>query len=136
MRTLHARARDTAEAAIKRLAEGMLGSMRVTCEVSYRRGVPPLVNSDTVLDPAITAIRRQFGDDAVTQGEANLGGEDFALMAERVPAFQLRIGSSQPGRRDRLHNSAYQPDERCLGFGVRALSAAALEILDRAAPRV
>ena len=50
-------------------------------------------------------------------------------MADLVPAFQLRVGSSQPGRHDRLHNSAYQPDERCIGFGVQALSRAALELL-------
>ncbi len=129
VRTLHARARDTAEAAIKRLAEGMLGSMRVTCDVSYRRGVPPLVNHDRVLDPTVAAVRAQFGDEAITQGEANLGGEDFALMAEIVPGFQLRIGSSQAGRRDRLHNSAYQPDEAAIGYGVQALSRAALELL-------
>lgn len=129
VRTLHARARDTAEAAIKRLAEGMLGSMRVTCEVSYRRGVPPLVNHDRVLDPTVAAVRAQFGEEAITQGEANLGGEDFALMAELVPGFQLRIGSSQAGRRDRLHNSAYQPDEAAIGYGVQALSRAALELL-------
>lgn len=129
VRTLHARARDTAEAAIRRLAEGMLGSMRVTCDVTYRRGVPPLVNHDRMLDPAVAAVRLQFGDDAIAEGEANLGGEDFALMAERVPAFQLRVGSSQPGRRDRLHNSAYQPDEGCIGFGVQALSRTAMEVL-------
>ena len=129
VRTLHARARGTAEAAIKRLAEGMLGSMRVTCEVSYRRGVPPLVNHDRVLDPTVAAVRAQFGDEAITQGEANLGGEDFALMADLVPGFQLRIGSSQAGRRDRLHNSAYQPDEAAIGYGVQALSRAALELL-------
>jgi len=129
VRTLHTRARDTAEAAIKRLAAGMKDGMRVECDVSYRRGVPPLVNHDTVLDPAIAGVRKQFGEAAVSQGEPNLGGEDFALMAELVPGFQLRVGSSQPGRRDRLHNSAYQPDERCIGFGVQALSRAALEIL-------
>ena len=129
VRTLHARARDTAEAAIKRLAEGMLGSMRVTCDVSYRRGVPPLVNHDRVLDPTVAAVRAQFGDEAIKQGEANLGGEDFALMADLVPGFQLRIGSSQAGRRDRLHNSAYQPDEAAIGYGVQALSRAALELL-------
>ncbi len=50
-------------------------------------------------------------------------------MADLVPAFQLRVGSSQPGRSDRLHSSAYQPDERCIGFGVQALSRAALELL-------
>jgi amidohydrolase len=128
VRTLHPEARDTAEAAIKRLAAGMLEGMRVVCEVDYHRGVPPLRNDDRVLMPAVAAIRKQFGD-VIVEGEASLGGEDFALMADLVPAFQLRVGSSQPGRNDRLHNSAYQPDERCIGFGVQALSCAALELL-------
>jgi amidohydrolase len=128
VRTLHEEARDIAEGAIKRLAAGMLEGMRVACEVDYRRGVPPLRNDERVLAPAIAAVRNQFGD-VVSEFEASLGGEDFALMADLVPSFQLRVGSSQPGRNDRLHNSAYQPDERCIGLGVQALSRAALELL-------
>jgi amidohydrolase len=128
VRTLHSQARDTAEAAIKRLAAGMLEGMRVACDVDYRRGVPSLRNDEAVLGPAVAAVRRQFGD-VVSEFEPGLGGEDFALMADLVPAFQLRVGSSQPERSDRLHNSAYQPDERCIGFGVQALSRAALELL-------
>jgi amidohydrolase len=129
VRTLHPQARDIAEAAIKRLSAGMLDGLRVTCEVDYRRGVPMLRNDDRVLDPTVAAVRRQFGDAAIEQGQASLGGEDFALMADLVPGFQLRVGSSQPGREDKLHNSAYQPDERCIGFGVQALTRAALELL-------
>jgi len=128
VRTLHPEARELAENAIKRLSAGMREGLRVTCEVDYRRGVPMLRNDDRVLDPTIAAVRKQFGD-AITQGQASLGGEDFALMADLVPSFQLRIGSSQPGREDKLHNSAYQPDERCIGFGVQALARAALELL-------
>jgi amidohydrolase len=129
VRTLHPRARDIAEAAIRRLSAGMLEGLRVTCEVDYRRGVPMLRNDDRVLDPTVTAVRKQFGSEAIEQGQASLGGEDFALMADLVPGFQLRVGSSQPGREDKLHNSAYQPDERCIGFGVQALARAALELL-------
>jgi amidohydrolase len=128
VRTLHPPARDAAEAAIKRLAAGMLEGMRVVCDVDYRRGVPPLRNTDSVLEPTVAAVRQQLGD-VIDEFEPSLGGEDFALMADLVPAFQLRVGSSQPGRSDRLHNSAYQPDERCIGFGVQALSRAALELL-------
>ncbi len=128
VRTLHPEARDVAEAAIKRLAAGMLEGMRVCCEVDYHRGVPPLRNDERVLGPTVAAVRKQFGD-AISEGQAGLGGEDFALMADLVPAFQLRVGSSQPGRNDKLHNSAYQPDERCIGFGVQALSRAALELM-------
>jgi amidohydrolase len=128
VRTLHEEARVTAEAAIKRLAAGMDAGMRVACEVNYHQGVPALRNDERVLQPVVAAVRHQFGD-AIAEFEPSLGGEDFALMADLVPAFQLRVGSSQPGRHDRLHNSAYQPDERCIGFGVQALSRAALELL-------
>jgi amidohydrolase len=129
VRTLHADTRAAAEASIRRLCAGIAEGMRVDVAVDYRRGVPPLVNSDEVLEPAIASVRRQFGDDAATEGEASLGGEDFALMADLVPGFQLRIGSGAPGRQDRLHNTNYQPDERCIGLGVQALSRAALDLL-------
>jgi len=128
VRTLHEEARVIAEAAIKRLAAGMDAGMRVACEVNYHLGVPALRNDERVLQPVVAAVRHQFGD-AIAEFEPSLGGEDFALMADLVPAFQLRVGSSQPGRHDRLHNSAYQPDERCIGFGVQALSRATLELL-------
>jgi metal-dependent amidase/aminoacylase/carboxypeptidase family protein len=128
VRTLHPEARDIAEAAIKRLAAGMLAGMRVTCDVDYQRGVPSLRNDDTVIDPTIAAVRHQLGD-VISEFSPSLGGEDFALMAELVPAFQLRVGSGAPGRTDRLHNSGYQPDERCIGLGVQAISRAALELL-------
>ncbi len=128
VRTLHPEARDIAEAAIRRLAAGLSASMRVTCDVEYQRGVPSMRNDDKVVDPTIEAVRHQFGD-VISEFSPSLGGEDFALMAELVPGFQLRVGSGQPGRSDRLHNSAYQPDEKCIGFGVQALSRAALELL-------
>ncbi len=134
VRTLHPEVRDLAEAAIKRLCAGISEGMRARCEISYRRGTPPLMNDDRVLDPVVDAVRRQFGEavregDPVCEGEPSLGGEDFALMSALVPGFQLRVGSGQPGRHDRLHNSAYQPDERCIGFGVQALARAAVELL-------
>ncbi len=128
VRTLHAEARDLAEAAIARLAAGIAAGMRVTCAVNYRRGVPSLVNDDRVLEPTVAAVRKQFGDVA-DEGQPSLGGEDFALLSALVPGFQLRVGSGAPGRADKLHNSDYQPDERCIGLGVQALSRAALEIL-------
>ena len=128
VRTLHTEARDTAEAAIRRLAAGLEAAMRVTCALDYQRKVPPLVNDDRVLDPVLAAIRAQFGD-APREGEPSMGSEDFAEFAARAPAFQLRIGSGAPGRDDRLHNAGYQPDEACIQLGVQALSRAALDLL-------
>jgi amidohydrolase len=129
IRTLHAPARDTAEAALRRLAAGLETSMRVTCELDYQRKVPPLQNDDRMLETTIAAVRAQFGDASVEEGEPSMGSEDFSAFADRVPAFQLRIGSGAPGRDDRLHNAFYQPDERCIALGVQALSRAALQVL-------
>jgi len=129
VRTLHTDARDTAEAALARLAKGLEAMHRVTCRLTYSRGVPPLVNADRVLDPAMAAVGRQFGAAAIEEGVPSMGAEDFAEFAERVPGFQLRIGSGAPGRHDHLHNHDYQPDERCIGLGVQALSRIALDLL-------
>ncbi|WP_203073587.1 M20 metallopeptidase family protein [Falsiroseomonas ponticola] len=128
VRTLHAAARDTAEDAIRRLVAGLETTMRVACTLDYQRKVPPLVNDDRVLEPTMAAVRAQFGE-VVEEGEASMGSEDFAEFAARAPSFQLRIGSGAEGRDDRLHNDKYQPDERCIGLGVQALSRAALELL-------
>jgi amidohydrolase len=128
VRTLHAAARDTAEAALRRLAEGLETTMRVRCTMTYQRMVPSLVNDDAVLEQVAAAVARQMGV-ALEEGEPSMGSEDFAEFAARAPAFHLRIGSGAPGRDDRLHNAMYQPDEACIGLGVQALSRAALDIL-------
>ncbi|MGX9965696.1 M20 metallopeptidase family protein [Roseomonas sp. F4] len=129
VRTLHEAARNTAEAAIRRLAEGLAVAMRVDCALDYQRMVPPLVNDTRVQAPVLAAVRAQFGDGVLDEGEASMGSEDFSEFAARAPAFHLRIGSGAPGRDDRLHNAFYQPDEACIENGVQALSRAALEIL-------
>ncbi len=128
VRTLHPAARDTAEAAIRRLLTGLESGMRVRCTLDYQRGVPPLRNDDALLDRVIAATEEQLGSPPA-QGEPSMGAEDFSAFAERMPSAHLLIGSGSPGRRDRLHNAGYSPDERCIGVGVQALSRAALAIL-------
>ncbi len=128
VRTLHAPARDVAEAAIRRLVEHTAAAMRLEATLDYRRMIGSLVNDDAVLEPAVAAVRAQLGD-VVRQGEPSMGAEDFAAFAERAPAFHLGIGAGAPGRADRLHNADYQPDERCIGLGVQALTRIAVEAL-------
>ena len=128
VRTLHADAQDTAEAAIRRLCAGAEVAMRVKIDVAYQRGVPAMLNDDRVLEPVVDAVRKQLGD-VIHRREPSMGAEDFALISQIVPAFQLGIGAGAPGRADRLHNSAYSPDEACIGLGVQALARAAVEIL-------
>jgi len=129
VRCQHDEDRDAAEAAIRRICEGTALSLRVSCDVAIMRGVPATRPDPRVLEPTLSSIRDHFGAAAVAEKANGLGAEDFALIAGRVPAFQLGIGSATPGRADELHNDDYQPDERCLRKGVVALSLAAVRLL-------
>ncbi|PWL18369.1 amidohydrolase [Falsochrobactrum shanghaiense] len=120
--------RDIIEAAVRRICAGLEASMRVRCEISYVRGVPPMVSDPYLIENAGAVIREHYGEVFFKRG-GSLGSEDFALVGERVPSFQLGIGAGQEGRDDKLHNSDYQPDERSIANGVVALSLAAARIL-------
>jgi amidohydrolase len=128
VRTLHDEARDIAESAIRRLCEGTAIGTRTRIEVDYVRGVPSMLNDDRVIDPTVTAVRKQFGDVVHERGPV-MGAEDFAVLSRIIPAFQLGVGSAPPEGSPGLHNSGYKPDEACIGYGVQALSRAALELL-------
>lgn len=121
--------RDAMEETFRRICNGGAAAMGVACEISYIRGAPALVNDDRVVDLATRALAAQFGEAALDQLEGRFGAEDFSYFSERIPSCQLLVGASQPGRDDRVHNSDYQPDERCIGLGVAALSRAAVDIL-------
>jgi amidohydrolase len=128
VRTLSPAIRSQAEAAIRRLCAGADAAMRTQTDLEWNPGVPPTINADSVLDTSVAAVRRQLGE-VFAPSEPSMGAEDFAMIADRVPSFVLRVGSGAPGRDDHLHNSGYQPDEACIGLGVQALARAAVELL-------
>ncbi|KAB0266880.1 M20 metallopeptidase family protein, partial [Microvirga brassicacearum] len=128
VRSREPEARKAAEESLRRLCAGIEITAGVKCHLLYKYGVPALINDDTILEPTVKAIRAQLGDVA-DDWVASMGGEDFSLVAERVPAFRLLVGSSQPGRADKVHTPTYQPAEESIGYGVRALSRAAVELL-------
>lgn len=127
VRTRSPETRDAIEAAMKRICAGISLLHRVDCRIEYRRNLPPVMSEDGLLDRTVEAVKQQGGD--VIEVEGGFGAEDFAFFSERVPSSHIRIGSGQPGREDRVHNSNYQPDERSIAEGVRSLARAALEVL-------
>ena len=121
--------RDEMEATFRRIVTGGAAAMGVECEIDYHRGAPALINDDGVVDQTIRAVAAQFGDENLELLQGAFGAEDFSYFSQRIPSCHLMVGASQPGRNDHVHNSDYQPDERCIATGVAALSRAALDIL-------
>jgi amidohydrolase len=115
---------DLVHAAIDELAT----LHRAKCELTYVRGVPPVVN-----EPSATALLREAmtaraGAAAVETTEQSLGGEDFSWYLEHVPGAMARLGVRPVGdRRTRdLHQGDFDADEAAITTGVELFTAAAL----------
>ncbi|WP_215848537.1 M20 metallopeptidase family protein [Candidatus Pantoea bituminis] len=129
IRTKSPQVRADMEASFKRMCEGVALAQNVRIEINYQRGVPPLMNDDTLIDTLETILSHQFDKPIIAKPSASFGAEDFSLFTERVPGCQIHIGSATPGRDDHLHNSDYQPDERSIAAGTQALTRLAIDLL-------
>lgn len=111
------------------ICRGVALAMGAQCEIEFIRGCPPQINDDAVLDATLRSLSGQFGEQALVECAGEYGTEDFAYFTELMPSAHVFVGSSQPGRADRLHNSDYQPDERCIAFGVTAMTRTVVDLL-------
>jgi len=97
-------------------------------EVSYTRGVPPVVNDRLATAIIAGAAGAALGPERVVEAEISMGGEDFAFYLDQVPGAMIRLGVGIPGSDTKLdiHQSAFDIDERAIGYGVRVMVQTAL----------
>ena len=97
-------------------------------EITYSRGVPPVVNDPAAAELLHTAMAARRGAASVEGTEQSLGGEDFSWYLEHVPGAMARLGVRRPGdpvSRD-LHRGDFDVDESAIRVGVEMFTAAAL----------
>ena len=131
LRVLDKQAWEGAPQLVRRVVEGLVAPFGAVADVTYERGVPPVVNAagaTAVLSAAATAA---LGKGSVVPTLQSLGGEDFAWYLDHVPGAMARLGVRPPGRErpHDLHQGSFDADEDAIGVGVRVLSAAALAVL-------
>jgi amidohydrolase len=101
---------------------------RAKCEITYQRGVPPVVNEAGSVELLREAMTERFGAPAVEDTEQSLGGEDFSWYLEQVPGALARLGTRTVGdttERD-LHQGNFDVDEGAIAVGVELFTAVAL----------
>lgn len=101
---------------------------RAKSEITYVRGVPPVVNEVTSTELLQAAMVARRGPDSVETTEQSLGGEDFSWYLEHVPGAMARLGVRPPGERTvrDLHQGDFDVDEHAITVGVEMFTAAAL----------
>ncbi|GAA2242017.1 peptidase [Streptomyces ruber] len=115
---------DVVHAAIDEIAN----LHRAKSEITYVRGVPPVVNDPDVTELLRNAMISRRGAQSVEGTEQSLGGEDFSWYLEHVPGAMARLGVRRPGDRlvRDLHQGDFDADEHAITVGVELFTAAAL----------
>ncbi|MFB7332168.1 amidohydrolase [Streptomyces adustus] len=101
---------------------------RAKSEITYVRGVPPVVNDPVVVELLRDAMTARRGAESVESTEQSLGGEDFSWYLEQVPGALARLGVRTPGERTvrDLHQGDFDADESAITVGVELFTAAVL----------
>jgi hippurate hydrolase len=116
-------------------------------EFAVTDSTTPTINTPSLVNRVVPAIAKTLGESNVVQIDPTMGAEDFGLFnQDGVPIFMFRLGTIPPERvaaaksggepLPSLHSAFYRPDAAAaLPFGIRAMSAAVVELMPRAQVR-
>jgi hippurate hydrolase len=134
IRTVTARVRDDAHAAVRRIAEHVAAAHDMVAEVTIQDGYPVTVNDGRAAEEVLDTARWLVGDDlAVAMPTPVMGAEDFSYILNEVPGAMAFLGTRPPGvpaaEVAPNHSNRMVLDESALATGVALYAAAALRHL-------
>lgn len=113
----------TLEPLIEELVDHIVQPTGCGHEISYLRGVPPVLNDDITTAELVQAAHT-IDPHAIVQAPQSSGGEDFSWYLEHVPGTMARLGCwSGAGEKYDLHQGEIVIDERAIDVGVRLYGA-------------
>ena len=119
---------------MQRIVEGIAAGLRAEASLNYQAYLPPLFNNDRLTALVEQAALEILPSEQVVRLDLpRLAGEDFAYMAQRVPAcfVFLGAGNEEKGIIQPSHHPRFDIDEDCLPVGAALLSLAALRFLEQ-----
>ncbi|MCW2830510.1 MAG: amidohydrolase [Aeromicrobium sp.] len=127
LRMLDAGAWHQAEHLVRGLITDIVEPFGVSADITYTRGVPPVVNDFGATEILRRAVTLSVGPSGVASTAQSLGGEDFAWYVEAVPGAMGRLGTRTPdGPTYDLHQGNLRVDERAIAVGAKVLACAAI----------
>ena len=131
IRCLSPEIRRTAPARIEELVHGITRSFGASHSLKITPGAPVTMNHPEMVKRAVPVLETAVGKENVLLQKPQMGAEDFACYAERVPGFYFMLGvrNESLGITEMLHTPRFDVDEACLSVGVLAMSSLVLECL-------
>lgn len=130
VRMLDAVAWADAEALVRDTIAQIIEPYGVDSQVTYVRGVPPVVNEHAAAQLMGDAVEEVLGEEGLVATSQSLGGEDFAWYLEKSKGAMARLGTRTPGGPTYdLHQGNLRVDERAVVIGAKVLATTAVRTL-------
>ena len=136
VRTYDQDVRDSIEARLKAMADGICSAYGATCSVEYKRGYDAVINDETLHHFFNKTAKKYIPDIVITGMEPLMGGEDFSAYAKIAPSFFAGIGAMpKDGEKYGGHHPKFVLNEDCLPIGTALYAAFALEVIETGLPK-
>ena len=131
IRTLNPDIRSYIHKRLKEMIEKTAEIYRGTAEVDIKKGMPPLVNDDKIVNIIKTSIIENLGEDSYIENpNSSMGGEDFSYYLEKIPGALFRIGCGFENQENYpLHSNKFNPNDDAIATGIKALIVSTLKLL-------
>jgi amidohydrolase len=131
VRTLTESNRQRMEHLLDDIARGVTQPVGAGYEFRYTRGTPPVYNHPDLAEILLPTLHGALGKDNVSSHTPQMVAEDFSEFSQQVPGLYFLLGVKPPGARSMppLHNPSFNPDERSLAVGIRAVTHLLLDSL-------
>jgi amidohydrolase len=134
IRTLDAGVRTTLKERMARTVDGVAAAHGTTARLRWvADGNPPTMNEEALTRASVPSLNRVYGPAHVREVRPQMGAEDFALYAEKMPALYVKMGVRNQARgiTAMIHTEDFDLDEAVLPLGVRAIATLAWDFLAR-----
>ena len=135
VRTINETIRKDIPKMMEEAIRGVCKSMGATYNFGYVFGQPELINDHAMVDILKGEAEKIIGiENCIDLVDPVMGGEDFSEYLQIIPGAFFRLGTCDPDKNTCVpqHNSRFNVDDDALQYGMKILSATALEYLSRA----
>jgi hippurate hydrolase len=116
---------DLIEKRMRQIAEHTCAAYDATCEFTFTRNYPPVINSTSEAEFARRVMLDIVGEDSVLKKEPSMGAEDFAFMLQAKPGAYGFIANGLGAHREvghgdgpcTLHNPSYDFNDDVIPLG-------------------
>ncbi|AGK98106.1 M20 metallopeptidase family protein [Clostridium pasteurianum] len=134
IRTMKTEHRSYVKKRLREIAEGIVTSMRGSCEIEIEESYPCLYNDDEMLNVVKESAEEVIGKDKINiLQNPSMGVESFAYFSLERPSAFYYLGCRNEARGivNPAHGSLFDVDEACIPIGVAIQCTAAVNYLQK-----